>query len=89
MFNLKVGENFNGTVSKIADYGMFVDLGLVKGLLHISEVLWNKEEKLEDSFQVGDEIEVKVKSFNKSCIINLLFEFLFVLLYYLFLKKSI
>ena len=63
--NLKVGENFNGTVSKIADYGMFVDLGLVKGLLHISEVLWNKEEKLEDSFQVGDEIEVKVKSFNK------------------------
>lgn len=63
--NLKVGETFNGTISKIADYGMFVDLGLVRGLLHISEVVWNKEEKLEDKFQIGDEIEVKVKSFSK------------------------
>jgi len=63
--NLKVGETFNGTVSKIADYGMFVDLGLVRGLLHISEVVWDKSEKLEDKFQVGDEIEVKVKSFDK------------------------
>jgi len=63
--NLKVGEIFNGTISKIADYGMFVDLGLVRGLLHISEVVWNKEEKLEDTFQVGEEIEVKVKSFDK------------------------
>lgn len=63
--NLKVGDTFNGTVSKIESYGMFVDLGLVKGLLHISEVLWDKSEKLEDTFKVGDEIEVKVKSFDK------------------------
>lgn len=64
--NLQVGETFNGTISKIADYGMFVDLGLVRGLLHISEVVWDKSDKLEDKFQVGDEIEVKVKSFDKS-----------------------
>lgn len=64
--NLKVGDTFNGTISKIADYGMFVDLGLVRGLLHISEILWDKEEKLENIFQVGDEIEVKVKSFDKA-----------------------
>lgn len=63
--NLKIGEVFTGTVSKIADYGLFVDLGLVKGLLHISEVLWDKEEKLEGKFEVGDEIEVKIKSFNR------------------------
>lgn len=63
--NLKVGETFEGTISKIADYGLFVDLGLVKGLLHISEILWDKEEKLEDKFEVGDKIEVKVKTFNK------------------------
>ena len=63
--NLKVGMSFNGTISKIADYGMFVDLGLVIGLLHISEVLWDKSEKLEDKFEIGDQIEVKVKSFNK------------------------
>ena len=64
--NLKVGQTFNGTISKIADYGMFVDLGLVRGLLHISEVVWDKSEKLEYKFQVGDEIEVKIKSFDKA-----------------------
>lgn len=63
---LKVGDTFNGTISKIADYGMFIDLGLVKGLLHISEVVWNKDEKLENIFQIGNEIEVKVKSFDKA-----------------------
>lgn len=63
--NLKQGEVFTGIVSKIADYGLFVDLGLVKGLLHTSEILWDKEEKLEEKFEVGDEIEVIIKSFNK------------------------
>ena len=63
--NLKVGMSFNGIISKIADYGMFIDLGLVKGLLHISEVVWDKSEKLEDKFEVGEIIEVKVKSFDK------------------------
>lgn len=63
--NLKVGDIFNGTISKIADYGMFIDLGLVRGLLHISEILWDNSEKLEDKFELGDEIKVKVKAFNK------------------------
>ena len=63
--NLNVGNTFNGTISKIADYGMFVDLGLVRGLLHKSEVVWDKSDNLEEKFQVGDEIEVKVKSFSK------------------------
>ena len=63
--NLKVGQTFNGTISKIADYGLFIDLGLVRGLLYISEITWNKDEKLEEKFQVGEEIEVKVKSFSK------------------------
>ena len=63
--NLKVGMSFNGTITKIESYGMFVDLGLVKGLLHISEVLWDKTENLESKFKVGETIEVKVKSFDK------------------------
>ena len=63
--NLNIGVTFKGTISKIADYGMFIDFGLVRGLLHISEVLWDKSEKLEDKFEIGDEIEVKVKSFDK------------------------
>ena len=63
--SLKIGQSFNGTISKIESYGMFIDLGLVRGLLHISEVLWDKSEKLEGKFEVGSQIEVKVKSFDK------------------------
>ena len=63
--NLEVGKTYTGTISKIADYGLFVDLGVAKGLAHKSELLWNKEEKLEDKFNVNDEIEVKIKSFDK------------------------
>ena len=63
--NLKIGKTFNGTISKIESYGMFVELGLTRGLLHISEVSWDKNEKLEEKFTVGDEIEVRVKSFDK------------------------
>lgn len=62
---LKVGQKYTGTITKIESYGVFVDLGVLKGLLHISEVFWNKEEKLEDKFNIGDEIEVTVKSFDK------------------------
>ena len=64
--NLKIGETFTGTISKIADFGLFVDLGYVRGLLHISEIVWDKNAKLEDQFEVGQEIEVKVKSFDKA-----------------------
>lgn len=63
--NIKEGQNYTGTISKIVDYGLFVDLGLVKGLLHISEILWDKNEKIENKFEVGDVIEVTIKSFNK------------------------
>lgn len=63
--NIKVGQKYTGTISKIADYGLFVDLGVAKGLLHISEILWDKNEKLEDKFEVGDVIEVTIKSFDK------------------------
>lgn len=63
---ITVGATYNGVISKIADYGLFVDLGYVKGLLHISEIFWNKDEKLEDKFKIGDEIEVTIKSFDKA-----------------------
>ena len=63
--NIKVGQTYTGTIYKIADYGLFIDLGLSKGLLHISEVFWNKDEKLEDKFKIGEVIEVTIKSFDK------------------------
>ena len=63
--NLAEGKTYIGTISKIENYGIFVDLGDVRGLLHISEILWNKDEKLEDKFEVGEQIEVTIKDFNK------------------------
>ena len=62
---IEVGKTYVGNISKITDYGIFVDLGPVKGLAHISELVWNKNEKLSDKFEIDDKIEVKVKSFNK------------------------
>lgn len=63
--NIKVGKNYIGTISKIESYGLFVSLGDVRGLLHISEILWNKDEKLVDKFEIGEQIEVTIKDFNK------------------------
>ena len=63
--NIEVGKLYVGTISKIADYGVFVDLGVVTGLAHKSELFWDKNEKVEDKFSVNDVIEVKIKSFNK------------------------
>lgn len=63
--NIAIGKTYIGTISKIEKYGLFVDLGEVRGLLHVSEILWNKDEKLEDKFEVGNQIEVTVKDFNK------------------------
>lgn len=63
--NIAIGKTYMGTISKIADYGIFVDLGVVTGLAHISELTWDKNQKLEDKFNVNDEIEVKIKAFNK------------------------
>lgn len=63
--NIKIGKTYTGTISKIADYGIFVDLGLVTGLAHRTELVWDRNEKLENKFNINDEIEVKIKSFDK------------------------
>lgn len=63
--NIQIGKTYIGTISKIADYGIFVDLGLVTGLAHKSELLWDKNQRLEDKFHINDEIEVRIKDFNK------------------------
>jgi small subunit ribosomal protein S1 len=46
-----------GKVTKITNFGFFVDLGAVEGLVHISEISWDHTEKIEDTFSVGQEIE--------------------------------
>ena len=62
--NIKVGENYQGIVRKIMPYGAFVDIGGIEGLLHISDISWQKIKKVEDVLSVGQEIEVKLQSFD-------------------------
>jgi len=57
---LKVGDMVKGTVSGLTSYGAFVDIGGADGLIHISELSWDRASKVTDVLQLGDEVEVKV-----------------------------
>jgi small subunit ribosomal protein S1 len=57
---LRVGEVRKGTVSSLADFGAFVDLGGADGLIHLSELSWNRSDKPEDVLEVGQEVEVYI-----------------------------
>ena len=59
------GEILKGTVKKIMPYGAFVALRGVEGLLHISDISWKKIAKVEDVLQPDQEIDVKIKSFDR------------------------
>ncbi len=61
---LEVGKTYKGIVRKIMPYGSFVDIGGIEGLLHISDISWKKIRKVEDVLEVGQEIEVKLQSFD-------------------------
>jgi small subunit ribosomal protein S1 len=55
----------DGIVTNIKDYGLFVDLGGMVGLLHITDLSWGRVARPSDLYQVGDEITVKVLKLNK------------------------
>jgi len=54
------GETVHGTVRSLTEYGAFVDIGGVDGLLHVSDIAWGRINKPEDVLSVGQEIEVSV-----------------------------
>jgi small subunit ribosomal protein S1 len=54
-----------GVVKNLTDYGIFVDLGGIDGLLHITDMSWGRVGHPSEMFTVGDEIEVKVLSFDR------------------------
>ena len=57
----EVGKTYHGKVVSILDFGAFVEILPGKeGLLHISEIAWNKTDKVEDVLKVGDEVDVKL-----------------------------
>src|SRR5690606_26478712 len=58
--SLQVDDIIKGTVKRLTDFGAFVDVGGIDGLVHISELSWQRVEHPSDVLSVGDEIEVKV-----------------------------
>lgn len=62
--HIEVGATYKGIVRKIMPYGAFVDIGGIEGLLHISDISWHKIKKVEDVLAVGQEIDVKLQSFD-------------------------
>ena len=57
---VKEGDTVSGTVRSLTEYGAFIDLGGVDGLLHVSDIAWSRISKPEDVLTVGQEIEAKV-----------------------------
>jgi small subunit ribosomal protein S1 len=63
--NIEEGAIVEGTVKNLTDYGAFVDLGGVDGLLHITDIAWGRVGHPSDKLAVGDRINVKVLHFDK------------------------
>ena len=62
--SLQVGQKVTGTVRSIAPFGVFIDLGGIDGLVHKSELSWNKVNNPESGYQVGEEVEAEVIDIN-------------------------
>src|SRR3954465_5845165 len=65
MEGLAIGEVKKGTVKNIADFGAFIDLGGIDGLLHITDMSWGRINHPSDILKIDQEIEVKVLSIDK------------------------
>jgi len=63
--NLSKGSEVTGIVKNLTDYGAFVDLGGIDGLLHITDMAWKRVNHPSEILNVGDEVKVKVLSFDK------------------------
>ena len=63
--NLDEGLIVKGTVKNITDYGAFIDLGGLDGLLHITDISWSRVTDPSNHLNIGEEIDVKVLSFDK------------------------
>lgn len=61
---LKEGQLMKGVVKNITDYGVFVDLGGIDGLLHISDISWGRINHPSEFFAIGDEIEVLILKYD-------------------------
>jgi small subunit ribosomal protein S1 len=62
--SLKEGQILNGVVKNITDYGAFVDLGGVDGLLHVTDIAWRRVNHPSEALQIGQTVKVQVIRFN-------------------------
>ncbi|MAH79807.1 MAG: 30S ribosomal protein S1 [Gammaproteobacteria bacterium] len=63
--NLEEGQIVKGIVKNITDYGAFIDLGGLDGLLHITDISWSRVSNPSEHLNIGEEIDVKILSFDK------------------------
>ncbi len=63
--NLQEGAVVRGTVKNLTDYGAFVDLGGIDGLLHITDMAWKRVKHPSEVVKVGDEIDVRILKFDR------------------------
>jgi small subunit ribosomal protein S1 len=63
--NLEEGQVIKGIVKNLTDYGAFIDLGGIDGLLHITDMAWKRVKQPSDIVNIGDEIDVKVLKFDR------------------------
>jgi small subunit ribosomal protein S1 len=65
MENLQEGSVVKGTVKNLTDYGAFVDLGGIDGLLHITDMAWKRVKHPSEVVKVGDEVDVRILKFDR------------------------
>ena len=63
--SLEEGQRLKGVVKNLTDYGAFVDLGGIDGLLHITDISWSRINHPSESLNIGDKIEVQIIKFDK------------------------
>ena len=63
--NLQEGQNIKGVVKNLTDYGAFLDLGGIDGLLHITDMAWKRVKHPSEVVEIGQEIEIKVLKFDR------------------------
>lgn len=62
---LEIGQTVQGKVARLTDFGAFVDIGGVDGLLHVSDISWNRINHPNEAIHVGDELELQVLRANR------------------------
>lgn len=63
--NVEIGKEYEGTVASISSYGAFIDLGAVQGLLHVSEISWDRNVKTNEILKQGQKIKVTIIELDK------------------------